>query len=187
MIPGTSTGLGSCSEINCTRADGGDCTTYIRCSPSGRKVGNRWSASPGLNLVRTAGVPPDTGTVNKPAVRVPNTMSPLLFHVPPRPCSTAHRSITEFPPTSTIFKALLVKNPICLPSGDQNGYDAPSVPGSRVKAVRSSERTDKERVPVLSEPTTAMRLPSGEIAGAPKRPLKLRVIPSGGRIESTTG
>ena len=93
---------------------------------------------------------------NKPVVRLPKAISPRLFHVPPRPSATGHKSITDLPATSTIFKKLLVKKPICLPSGDQNGYEAPSVPGSGVRLVRSSERSDNMRVPLPSEPTTAM-------------------------------
>src|SRR6516162_6129035 len=131
------------------------------CSLSGKKTGKRWLAanlcfSVSVRFVSAVAVPPDASTRNKPVVRLPKTITPRLFHVPPRPSATGHKSITDLPATSTIFKKLLVKKPTCLPSGDQNGYEAPSVPGSAVEVVRSSERSDNIRVPLLSEPTTAM-------------------------------
>src|SRR4029077_3889986 len=99
----------------------------------------------------------------------------------------AHRSKTDLSATSTTFKALLVKKPICLPSGDQKGYDAPAVPESGIRVVWSSDSNHNVRVPVLSEPTRTTRVPSGEIAGGPYRPLKLNVTPGEGRIASAIG
>src|SRR5262249_51399237 len=61
----------------------------------------------------------------------------------------------------------------------------PFVPGSGVRAVLSSERNNNIRVPLLSEPTTAMRVASGEIAGGPYKPLKLKAKPGEGKTAST--
>jgi hypothetical protein len=64
-----------------------------------------------------------------------------LFQVPPRAFET--RQIVTGAPLATSMRLSCesAKNPIDVLSGDQNGYSAPSVPGSARIADSSSART----------------------------------------------
>ena len=75
--------------------------------------------------------------------------------------------LSNFPPA---------KNVINFPSGDQNGYIAPSVPVRKRASAESSERSHKPAVPLLPcvKAVNAILLPSGEGTGGPERPRKLK-------------
>src|SRR5205809_5958714 len=62
--------------------------------------------------------------------------------------------------TSTVVTAPLLKKRRERPSGDQNGRQAPSVPGSFSAVTDSIERSQSSDLPPAS--ANAMRLPSGD-------------------------
>ena len=66
-----------------------------------------------------------------------------------------------------VFSFEPAKNPMCRPSGDQNGYIASSVPGSGRAARLSSDRTHRRAFPEESLAVNAICWPSGERAGGP--------------------
>ena len=89
--------------------------------------------------------PPAAGTCDRPVSRwwLCNTITPDELQVPPR-ASGALAIVTGAPPSTATFISLpLAKNPRDLPSGDQNGCFAPSVPAMRrrARAPRARERT----------------------------------------------
>ena len=68
-------------------------------------------------------------------------MPPSAPHVPPFPSAASQIVVTGPPVASTRLSFPEEKNAICRLSGDQNGYAAPSVPGSSTASAWSSERT----------------------------------------------
>jgi hypothetical protein len=58
-----------------------------------------------------------------------NTIVPRGLQLPPRPFGASHSSSIVPLATLTVFSLPPAKNATLLPSGAQNGYDAPSVPG----------------------------------------------------------
>src|SRR5262249_50061240 len=79
----------------------------------------------------SVGTPPDAETRYKPFPRAASgvkTITPCLFHVPPRPEGASQIVCTGPPDTSTFFSFPSAKNARDLPSADQNGKLAPSVP-----------------------------------------------------------
>src|SRR6266849_10004505 len=106
----------------------------MKCFPSGRNTGQRWPASERdvSSFVNSAGVPPEDETRdNAPKASRANMIVPSGFHAPPRPLGASHSTWTCPPDTSTFLSLPSAKNPIDLPSGDQNGKDAPCVPTNK--------------------------------------------------------
>src|ERR1700728_842226 len=105
---------------------------YKKCFPSGRNSGQRFVFSPrlGSGVEICLGVPPVAGTRYRPSSRPPsgvNTITPSLFHVPPRPEAASQMVWTGPPAMSSFFSFPSAKNARDLPSGDQKGNRAPPV------------------------------------------------------------
>ena len=111
---------------------------------------------PPLAEMRTIGRP-------KPG---PKRMMPSLFHVPPsgRFASTSASVRTGPPPASTRFNLSPAKNPMDLPSPDQKGRRAPSVPARGLTLSPSIDRN--QNCHGASEPPAAKTTapPSGATA-----------------------
>src|SRR5713226_5405024 len=98
-------------------------------------------------------------------------MTPARLHAPPL-ASGASARIAAGPPAAAIFCNLLrAKNPIHWPSGDQNGWRAPDVPASGVASPAERSRTNNCAPALGLTPAHAIRLPSGDTAGADHRPV----------------
>src|SRR5687768_11474603 len=96
----------------------------------------------------------------------PNTMVPVGLHAPPFP-SGATQMKTGTPPAIATFISLPpAKNPSDLPSGDQNGCFAPSVPSITVASRESSDRTNRRGAELPLTAVKARRRPTGETTGA---------------------
>src|SRR5687768_9108782 len=92
-------------------------------------------------------------------------MIPAAFHAPPRE-SGASASGTGAPPLNATFMSFPpAKYPIDFPSGDQNGWRAPSVPGIATASRDDSSRVNSRR-PEAAAPTNTRRAWSGETTGA---------------------
>jgi hypothetical protein len=114
-------------------------------------------------------------------------MIPSRFQEPPKPDGASHNATNPVPTASIRFSFPLAKNPIDFPSGDQNGCDAPSVPGSGCAERPSSGRTHKSLLPSADVATKASRLPSADTAiGLASRVEERKLEPSGGDIEDLT-
>src|SRR5262249_1904768 len=86
-------------------------------------------------LVTSGGVPPvDETRYSPPFPSGEKRIVPSRFQVPPRPLGASHSTCADFAETSTFLSFPLAKNPMNRPSGDQKGWDAPSVPGTPVCA-----------------------------------------------------
>src|SRR5687767_1874130 len=141
----------------------------MKCSPSGRKSGNRWavSLSDASRVVTGAGVPPLAATLcNGPAPSGAKTIVPFGLHVPPRGFGASHTTVILPPLTGTVLSFAPAKKPSCLLSGDQNGRCAPSAPSTRLGTSESVARIQREaeESDVMSPVTIAIQRPSGEIA-----------------------
>ena len=83
------------------------------------------------------------------------------------------------PAIATLISLPPAKNPSDLPSGDQNGCFAPSVPSITVASRESSDRTNRRGAELPVTAVKARRRPSGETIGAessavpPQRPGEL--------------
>lgn len=97
---------------------------------------------------------------------------------------TSQRSIVAPFATSLFFNFSGVKNAIQRESGDQNGLQAPSEPGTNLDSLWSSRRTQSWALPWV-RPTKESMAPSGEIAKPPP-PLrsKRKLVAGGGRSEA---
>src|ERR1035437_2699613 len=99
--------------------------------PVRQNTGQRWLVSErdASSFVIATGAPPEEDTRNNPAPAASgvNTITPSRFHVPPRPLGASHNTWGRPPDTWTFLSLPSAKNPMSLPSGDQNGSDAPSV------------------------------------------------------------
>src|SRR3954467_7495920 len=135
---------------------------YTKCLPSGRKDGHRWLVSCSCSLVTSRGAPPCAGTIDSGPVReFENTMSPFFPHVPPR-ASAAEHTVRGVPPfASTLRKFPSAKKATKIPSGDQNGYSAPSVFGTSRGSSESKDWIYSAVCPP-SPAIKAKRVPSGE-------------------------
>ena len=119
------------------------------------------------SFVTGAGSPPTAGTrSSEVASWFANTMTPSLFHAPPRAFATPHNVSGCLPTTSIVLSLLSVKKPMDLLSGDQKGSPAPSVPGSGRGAVASHGRTHSMTFPASSLAVNAICRPSGEMRPA---------------------
>ena len=94
----------------------------------------------------------------------------------------ASDNVTTGPPAmSILLSASCAKKAMERPSGDQNGYEAPSVPCKSRDVSVSSGRTQIWIVPDASLAVNARRVPSGDTMGAnPGCPLS-KMLFSGGR------
>src|SRR5439155_23311474 len=91
-------------------------------------------------------------------------MTPSGFQAPPRP-PAALQSTWGTPPVVSIFLSLPpAKNAMNRLSGDQNGNDAPSVPGRACASTPSSGRIQIWDAARLLAATNARRRPSGDSA-----------------------
>src|SRR5262249_30674736 len=88
------------------------------------------------------------------------TMTPLPFHVPPRPAASVKVVINPLA-ISIRFSLPPAKKPIARLSGDQNGNAALSVPLSGCASWDCKERS--HRLDVLAPATKTIFRPSGEI------------------------
>src|SRR5690242_13880928 len=80
-----------------------------------------------------------------------NAITPVRPQSAPRPTITAARSRAGPPPTSIVFSLDGTWNPIVLLSGDQNGYEAFSVPPRALASPVSSDRTQSITTPRREE------------------------------------
>src|SRR5262245_63658928 len=94
-------------------------------------------------------------------------ITPDLLQVPPRVIDVSLRTCGVPPEISMRFSFPSAKNPKDWPSGDQNGFNAPSVPASGRKAVELIERTHRRDRPSDSAENTTC-CPSGEMANETK-------------------
>ena len=86
-------------------------------------------------------------------------------HAAPRAAGASQIDSLRPPVTAIDFSFVGVKNPIRLPSGDQNGCRAPAASSRRVATVDSSDRIQSCVSGVIGLPTmNAIVRPSGEIA-----------------------
>ena len=77
-----------------------------------------------------------------------------------------------------------VKNAIERPSGDQNGYRAPSVPSITTQSVASNRRSQSRGLPSADNATKTTRVPSGEMAISAVA--RGKMVPFGGSIVKLT-
>src|SRR6266498_1531250 len=93
-------------------------------------------------------------------------MTPSRFHVPPRFIG-ASQSVWGGPPEASIFLSFpSAKKPMKRLSGDQNGKEGFSVPGSGCTASESKGRIQRRFLPEESRATQTSLVPSGERAAA---------------------
>src|SRR5438132_10800674 len=118
----------------------------------------------------------------------PNKITPSRLHAPPR-APTTSQSVCGGPPLASIFISLsCAKYAIDLLSGDQNGNDASSVPGSGCAVSASIPRIQSENFCEVSRTVNTSLRPSGEIdALAPGRPPDTNEPFSGGSMKKRTG
>src|SRR5258706_1017296 len=86
------------------------------------------------------------------------------FHDPPRAFETSHTTMGEPPLTWSRFNLPAAKNATDRLSADQNGYDAPSVPGRGLAASELNACTNSIGGAACVGATNAIWRPSGEIA-----------------------
>src|SRR5262245_52142803 len=92
-------------------------------------------------------------------------MSPEALHVPPRPPAASASASARPPVAAMVFNLLLVKKPMRLLSGDQNGSAALSPPSRRFAPTSPRDRTHSWPSERDTAPTTNTTIvPSGEIA-----------------------
>src|SRR5262249_19379187 len=109
-------------------------------------------------------------------------MTPSRLHVPPGLKPGASASTCGLPPVTSIFFSFpSAKNPMKRLSGDQNGQDPPSVPGSDCASEASNDLTQSRRRALGGPAAKAMRRPSGDTAGG--EPPNANCACSGGRID----
>src|SRR6266478_6496406 len=106
-------------------------------------------------------------------------MNPSGPHdAPASPFSVSDTVIAGPPAIDAIRTLLSSRKPTCLPSGEKNGVNIPSVPGI---AVACSSSRDRIRSGDLGPPKYASRLPSGESARRPAQDGAFAIAP----VEST--
>src|SRR5579863_2244015 len=98
-------------------------------------------------------------------------------------------SVCRFPPfNSTVFNFPPAKNPSDRPSADQNGFAAPSVPGTAAASFAFSERVHSLIAPLLSITVNASLVSSGETtAGPDPNPKARKRVSRGGGTNASTG
>src|SRR5713101_5101968 len=103
------------------------------------------------------------------------------FQDPPRAFGASASTVTGPPDAETFFRWPSAKKPTNLPSADQNGNEAPSVPSSffAVSSLRDRTQIESRSFGVRAQNATAA--PSGEITGGPeKSPVKSNPVSVGG-------
>src|SRR5215471_3469162 len=104
-------------------------------------------------------------------------------HVPPRPKEVSANACTDASFTSTDFSFVSAKNPRDLPSGDQKGNVAPSVPCMGRASTEFIGRTQIIVLPSAPVAVNASDVPSVEATGGPAlSPARFSDIFSGGLI-----
>src|SRR5262249_49468040 len=98
--------------------------------PPGNNCGHRCEISPLSSFVSGSGLPPPSGTRNKPDACCAKTMKPSSDQLPPANDRVSHNVMAAPPDTETFLSRPSAKNAIHCPSGEKNGLIAPSVPGS---------------------------------------------------------
>src|SRR5262245_56928586 len=93
-------------------------------------------------------------------------MTSSRLHVPPPGFGDASEIVSMLPVDSSIFFSLRsAKNATNLLSGDQNGSDAPSVPGTALSSDRSNGRSHRAGLGLLGPGASYTSFdPSGDIA-----------------------
>src|SRR4051812_5963430 len=135
-----------------------------------RFASERWDGHvcdrvPAGTVVTATGVPPDPGTLKiAPVTFGANKILSSAPHDPPSPRSAGASVIGRVPSSVNFFRDPPAKNATARPSGDQNGNDASSVPGSIRDSDAASARTQRcvESSTLIAENTSC--LPSGETA-----------------------
>src|SRR5215831_176285 len=98
--------------------------------------------------VTGCGTPPaDETRYNGPGPFDAKTMVPPAFHVPVFPEGASHTTCEATPETSIALSFRAAKKPTERLSGDQNGEEAPSVPGRGRSANASNECIQREVMP----------------------------------------
>ena len=107
--------------------------------------------------------PPVAATLRtvEPPVGV-KRMRAVLHPEPPRPAGASAITSGNPPAMSTVRSLPLAKKPRRLPSGDQNWFDAPSVPGDGPGIV-GRQRTHPQIAAFAVAATKAIFVPSGEM------------------------
>ena len=107
--------------------------------------------------VAAVGTPPAADTLWRADVDVgAKTITPSRFHVPARGSGASHNVMGGPPETSIFLSFPPAKNPMNRLSGDQKGWNAPSVPASDCAARVSSERTQSCDLPSAPAATMAI-------------------------------
>src|SRR5262245_13164593 len=88
---------------------------------------------------------------------------PSAAHDAPRPAGESHTATGGPPATAIFFSFPCAKNPTYEPSGDQNGYVAPSVPINARDSRLSNARIHTSDGPSVAA-TNARKRPSDESA-----------------------
>src|SRR6266511_6033843 len=97
-------------------------------------------------------------------------MTPLGPQLPPRAFDAGQTNATGPPESGVVFSCSSAKKPIERLSGDQNGANAPSVPGMNRDSSLSRGRTEIRDTPSSPAATTARCCPSGETTAHPSPP-----------------
>src|SRR6516165_8207458 len=154
---------------------------YRKCTPSGRKQGQRCVVSPveESSCVTGVGTPPFAETRNKGPVNAgANTITPWAFQVPPRPTGASQITCADPPAAGTFFSFPSAKKPTHLPSGDQKGRAPFSVPASSCAVSEFEGRIQRRLLPSTGWTENTRRVPSGENAATPPT----NAVPSGGKM-----
>src|ERR1700687_6515449 len=103
------------------------------------------------------------------------------FQEPPRGLGASARIVTGPADAGIFFKWASAKNPRNLPSGDQKGKAAPSVPSSFLAASSFRDCTQSVFRSFWFREEKAMAVPSGVMTGGPAAsPVKSNWISGGG-------
>ncbi len=140
--------------------------------------------------VAAVGLPPDAETEKiGPTPEGVKRITLSRFQVPPRR-SAASQRVETGPPFEPIFLSFPVDaKPMNLPSGDQNGIVAPSVPASGRAEASSKARTQSCARPSPFRAANTSLFPSGDTATGPAAGQRdSSVVPSGAStLERTSG
>src|SRR5258705_278090 len=115
-------------------------------------------------VVATLCRPPVAGPLHSGPLESGWKTIPSRPHAAPRGAGASH-SVAIVPLAISIARIVPpAKKPSRLPSGDQNGWRAPAVPGSARTSSRARRRSHSPDGPAPRAPTSASVRPSGEIA-----------------------
>src|SRR2546422_315881 len=114
-------------------------------------------------VVTRAATPPEEGMPLR--VLVPRENRIILLgpqEMPRRSVNPSAITCTAPPAAGTFFSLSSEKNPIQRPSGDQNGYSAPSVPGIEWADTSARGRSHNMELAPGTEAANTMSWPSGD-------------------------